>query len=190
VYLPYIDRVLVLHDFDYSGFSIFGTLGKDGRRYVYRNEAAFVDLGLRLADVERLGLQSEPVEIKGDRDARSDTLERHGASQEEIDFLVGDEPKRVELNAMTSRQFIDFLEAKLIAHGVRKVIPDEQTIERHARRLIEKRLAKDMLDEMRKTLAERAAEKPLPADIRQTVANMLAEDPALSWDQALAVLLL
>jgi DNA topoisomerase VI subunit A len=29
-----IDKVLVAHDFDVSGFSIFGTLGTDGRRYL------------------------------------------------------------------------------------------------------------------------------------------------------------
>jgi len=64
---PQIDRVLVLHDFDISGFSIFGTLAADGRRYVYENAVNMVDLGLRLADVRVLGLQSEPVAVS-DRD--------------------------------------------------------------------------------------------------------------------------
>jgi hypothetical protein len=33
-----VEQVLVLHDFDISGFSIFGTLGTSGRRYAFRNK--------------------------------------------------------------------------------------------------------------------------------------------------------
>jgi len=40
---------------DRSGFSIFGTLGADGRRYVYKNAVNRVDLGLRLGDVQAMG---------------------------------------------------------------------------------------------------------------------------------------
>jgi len=38
---------------------------------------------------------------------------------------------------MTSRQFIDFLEAKFAEYGVEKVIPDQDIIIQHARRLLE-----------------------------------------------------
>ena len=50
---PQIEKVLVMHDFDVSGFSIFGTLGTDGRRYTFENDLPIVDIGLRLADVRR-----------------------------------------------------------------------------------------------------------------------------------------
>ena len=33
-----IEQILVLHDFDISGFSIFGTLGTSGRRYRFNNQ--------------------------------------------------------------------------------------------------------------------------------------------------------
>ena len=56
---PYIESVLVAHDFDVSGFSIFGTLGSDSRRYKFDNEVRVVDIGLRLTDVEEMNLQSE-----------------------------------------------------------------------------------------------------------------------------------
>ena len=185
-----VAKVLVLHDFDVTGFAIFGTLGSDGRRYVYENDVAFIDLGLRLADID--GLQSEPVEIKGDLDVRAETLRGHGATEEEIDYLLGFEdgqPRRVELNAMTSRQFINFLEAKLATHGVRKIIPDEETIERHARRLLEKQLANAALDDMRQQIMEGAASMALPDDLQEQIRRILKEDAALSWDQALAMAL-
>jgi hypothetical protein len=43
--------LLVLHDFDKSGFSILGTLRRDTRRYAFRNRIDVVDLGLRLEEM-------------------------------------------------------------------------------------------------------------------------------------------
>ena len=48
--------------------------------------------------------------------------------------------RRVELNAMTNRQLIDFVEARFAEHRVTKLIPDQNVIEQHARRTIEPRL--------------------------------------------------
>src|SRR5262249_30746608 len=112
---PEIDRLFVLHDFDISGFTIAGTLTSAGRRDIYENQVEMIDLGLRLADVEAMRLESEPVKVEGDRQRRVETLRRHGASSAEINFLLGPSDgersaKRVELNAMTSRQFVDFIE--------------------------------------------------------------------------------
>lgn len=132
-----VQQILVLHDFDVSGFSIFGTLGADTRRYRFANDIPIADIGLRLDDVEAMDLQSEPVAISGDWRKRAVTLRRHGATSEEIDFLSD---RRVELNAMTSRQIIEFIEAKFDEHGVTKLIPDDEAIERHARRMLERQL--------------------------------------------------
>ncbi len=49
-------KVLVAHDFDVSGFSIFGTLGGDTRRYAFENAVEVIDIGLRLADARAEGL--------------------------------------------------------------------------------------------------------------------------------------
>jgi hypothetical protein len=111
------EMVLVLQDFDVSGFSIFGTLGTDGRRYSFQNTVPLVDIGLRLTDIESLGLEPEPVKVEGDLEKRKATLRRHEATPDEIAFLLTKQ-KRVELNAMTAPQFIEFLEKKLVEHGV------------------------------------------------------------------------
>ena len=128
-----VQRILVLHDFDVTGFSIFGTLGTTNRRYTFENVAPLLDIGLRLEDVQAMSLESEPVTVSGDWTKRAATLRKHSASEDEIIFLRN---RRVELNAMTSRQIIDFVEAKFAQHGVTKLIPDEAVIERHARRTI------------------------------------------------------
>jgi len=182
---PDIDAVFVLHDFDVAGFSIFGTLGADSRRYNFENEVNLVDIGLRLDDIKRLGLDAEPV-INSDWTARSRTLRRHGATAEEIEFL---ENRRVELNAMTSSQFIDFIEAKLVEHGVKKVVPDTAVIETHARRLIEQRLAKEAIEIMRNFLQGKAAAIELPGDLREQIEEELKRDPSLSWDAAEAAVI-
>jgi hypothetical protein len=187
-----VQKVLVLHDFDVSGFSIFGTLATDGRRYCFSNDVPIFDLGLRLVDVEAMGLQSEPVVFETPRTKRkkSDTLHRHGATAEEVAFLMGAElskrGSRVELNAMTSRQFIDFLEQKFKEHELEKVIPDDEVMIRHARRVLGEMLAEKALEEIRERIAEEAAEKKLPDDLRQLVEQQIRRDPVLPWDFAVA----
>ena len=178
-----LELILVLHDFDVSGFSIFGTLGTSNRRYSFVNDVPVVDIGLRLDDVEEMGLESEPVDVSGNWWKRKQTLQRHGATPAEIAFL---EESRVELNAMTSRQLLDFVEEKLNEHGVEKLIPEDARLEQHARRLIEQRLAVAAIAPLKAEITERAAATKLPADLRQRLAEVLTEEPQLPWDAALA----
>jgi hypothetical protein len=106
--------VLVCHDFDKSGFSILHTLRTNTRRYTFHARPTVVDLGLRLADVQAMDLQSEPVSYPRGVDSGLN-LRECGATEEESHFLVqwddddGWIGQRVELNAMTSEQFLDWL---------------------------------------------------------------------------------
>lgn len=129
--------ILVLRDFDKSGFSIVHTLRDDTERYTYQTKPKVIDLGLRLSDVQELNLDSEPVE-NGTSEASGQAkdprirLRECGATDAECAYLVrevtahGWKGERVELNAMTSQQFLDFVEQKLAAHGVGKVVPDKK----------------------------------------------------------------
>ncbi len=180
---PRVERVLVLHDFDVAGFSIFGTLGTDGRRYRFRNDVPVVDLGLRLADVTALGLQSEPVETSGDWDKRSATLSEHGADEEEIEFL---RHRRVELNAMNSDVLVAFLERKFAEQRIRKVVPTGEKIEQHARRVITREITNRALETIREQADAEAAAIPLPDDLRDQVVLALQTQPDIPWDLAVA----
>jgi hypothetical protein len=182
-----LELILVLHDFDVSGFSIFGTLGTSNRRYTFANNVPVVDIGLRLDDVEEMGLGSEPVDMSSDNWwKRERTLLRHGATAEEIAFL---ETQRVELNAMTSRQFLDFVEAKLKEHDVEKLVPEDAILEQHARRLIEQELAKKAIARVSSRITKQAASRKLPADLLARIAVALEKEPHLPWDAALAAVL-
>jgi hypothetical protein len=164
-----------------AGFSIFGTLGSDGRRYTFENELPVFDIGLRLADVEALGLEPEPVETKGDWSPRARTLAEHGATAAEIEFL---RDRRVELNAMPADVFVGFLERKLAEHGVRKVVPGRGVLEDHARRMIEQELAERELCGREAARRAAAAAVALPADLADRVRALLDLKPELPWDRA------
>ena len=159
-----IDKVLVAHDFDVSGFSILGTLGSDGRRYRFHNDVHIVDLGLRLSDVEALRLDPEPVEISGDWSARAATLAAHCANAREIGFL---RHHRVELNAMPADVFVRFLERKLTEHGICKVVPGNDVLEQHARHVLTRALTNKALGAIRARDDEDAASIPLPSDLHR-----------------------
>ena len=118
--------VLVVRDFDLAGFKIVRTLQRGTRR---APGTPVVDLGLRLADVDAMGLASEPVTYEQKVDP-ADYLRNCGATDAEAQFLVDGcrhrswTGRRVELNAMSSGQFIGWLGGKLQDRGVVKVRPE------------------------------------------------------------------
>ncbi len=177
-----MERCFVLHDFDASGFSIFGTLGTDSRRYTFTNRVTVVDLGLRLSDINEMGLDDEPYEPSF-WDKRRETLREHGASYEEIVFLSD---RRVELNAMPSDVFISFLERKLDEHGVGKLVPDPVVLQAHAYDIILRATTNKMLETLRPELACDALAVPIPDDLQQQVAAVLCDKPEWPWDLAVA----
>ena len=169
-------RFLVLHDFDKAGFGILGTLKRDTRRYQFSRLADIVDLGIRLEDVESEGLQPEAVFYQSNPESN---LRKNGATQAEIDYLGG---QRVELNEFSSDHFIEWLERKLVAHGVKKVIPNEAiltTAYRHAQYI---RFMNAHLEELREEAKKIADEASIPEDLAQRVEAHLAQEPSDAWD--------
>jgi hypothetical protein len=113
----YCIPLFVLHDFDKSGFTILRTLQCDTRRYTFAHAIEVIDLGLRLADVEKHGLESESVEYRESARSIRASLAESGATDAEIAFLL---TKRVELNAFASDKLVAWIEGKLEEHGVAK----------------------------------------------------------------------
>jgi DNA topoisomerase VI subunit B len=174
--------LLVLHDFDKSGFSTIGTLREATRRYTYENEISVIDLGLRLADID--GLQSEDVFDRGNEDARRSNLRKNGATNKEIEFLLH---RRVELNAMTSRQLVDFVERKLRKHGIGKVIPNKEELAEAYRLFVRGREMAQIIEPELARL-NGGSRVQVPANLRKRVIRYLALHPTARWDEAVAVL--
>ena len=186
--------VYVLHDFDVKGFEIIGVLRNDTRRYEFRNKIEVIDLGVRLADIQKYDLPSEKVSYG--KSNPTDGLVRNDATQVEVKFLVrGREGtswigRRVELNAFTSREFIGWIEGNLIEHGVAKVVPDDDTLATAYQRIV----GIDYIREHSKEIAEAgrrhaAAATIPPADLRESLAVEMEKNSAVPWDIALGNLM-
>jgi hypothetical protein len=177
--------LLVLHDFDKAGMSIAGTLTRDTRRFVFTNTIEPIDLGLRLTDVQELGLEASAEDVfdRGSDEAKRQNLELNGATDEEVEFLLR---RRVELNALPSDQLVAFIEGKLVEHGIQKVVPDADLLcdayQLHVKsKRIEEIVAKAIEDFDDDTIT-------VPDDLVSRVVEHLKEHPELRWDEAVAAI--
>jgi hypothetical protein len=172
--------LLVLHDFDKSGFSIFGTIGRSNRRYEFENKIEVIDLGLRLEDVD--GLEKEAAFIpRGSFMAARKNLKKNGATPEEIEFLL---KWRVELNAFPSRALVSFVEAKLDALGIQKINPEQNYLEAAFRRIAAQRYLQKALDDAEENARQRSSDLDIPEDLRAKVQEKIDSNPTMTWDDA------
>jgi hypothetical protein len=82
--------------------------------------------------------------------------------------------------------FVEFLEGKLGALGVRKVLPARHVIERHARDVLTRELLNRRLEEMRAEVEAEAVKVTLPRNFYARIAALLERNPELPWDMAAA----
>jgi len=173
--------LFVVHDFDKAGFEIAARLTtvsdwaieQDRVAYDFAHNIPVHDLGLRIEDVEHYELESE--RCKG---GVPDT----GITPEERRFLAGG--KRVELNALTSPQFVEWLEAKLSEHMEDRLIPSDDVLGDAYRRALAVAKINTAIEEAAKQAASEAKGAELPDNLRDEVGE-IAEAEGQAWDQAL-----
>jgi hypothetical protein len=178
--------VLVLRDFDKAGFSIAASFTRSSRRYIFQCYPRVIDLGLRLADVAPNGLESEDVFYpKGDP---TSNLRENGATEEEIAFLYNgrNHGRRVELNAFTSDALVAWIESKLEAHGVEKVVPTGEALTLAYRRVWERRALAERTAAIARDTHDEAKTLAIPGDLESQIRVLLDDDPGLPWDAAVA----
>jgi DNA topoisomerase VI subunit B len=181
-----VDRLhvplLVLHDFDQSGFSILGTLRHSTRRYRFAGISDVIDLGLTLADIEQYGLEAEEQRLT----QATSTLRRNGANPADIAFLQRN--RRVELNMLTSDELIELLETKLTGIGITKVVPDAELLASAYRRACQIGILNRALGDAADDARQQAAEIDVPDLLVDRVRAYLEEHPEEPWDSAIASL--
>jgi hypothetical protein len=186
--------VLVLRDFDKSAFSIVHTLRTDSHRYRFRSKPCVIDIGLRLEDVRRWGLETlaERVEYRNAKKDPCEILRAAGATKEECDFLVTENGdggwcgRRVELNAFTSPRIIEFVEYKFEQVGVKKVVPSGEFLEAAFRRAWEAARLQDTIDRAMVTIP--MTQTPaMPKSLASKIAKAI-KGTGTCWDEALAQL--
>jgi Topoisomerase 6 subunit A/Spo11, Toprim domain len=172
--------LLVLHDFDSAGIVIKDTLENDTRRYSYTSPPSVIDLGLHYEDIS--GLPSEP----NNSNISDERLSRAGLGQVAINFLRN---QRVELNAMTSRQLIDFVEDKLKQHGIQKVIPDSETLASTYQMFAASDRLSEAFEELKEKLgAETEGRIKVPNNLEAIVKNQLQQHPNITWHRAVRLI--
>ncbi len=177
--------LFVVHDFDKSGFEISQRLttvsdwAEENDRVTYRfqNEINVTDLGLRLEDVKKYGLEDEPFAFNGY--FADDSI----CTDEEKEFLLSN--RRVELNAFSSPQFIEWIEAKLTEQGLdKRLIPDDQVLENAYRRATALAKINTAIEDASKSAEEAATGAEIPDDLRDQLREAMEEEPQ-AWDRAL-----
>jgi hypothetical protein len=175
--------LLVLHDFDSSGVIIKDTLENGTRRYSYARRPEVIDLGLSYEDID--GLPSEPNNSR----ISDQRLRQAGLGQAAVDFL---HDQRVELNAMTSRQLVDFVEDKLKQHGIQKVIPSRETLVKTYQMYGASDRLEEAFDDVKKELEDESedANPPItpPDDLEAQVKAKLEEKPNITWHHAIRLI--
>ena len=124
--------VFCIHDADAAGTMIYqalqeATKARPGRRFI------IINLGLEPAEALAMNLQVEKVK-------RGDTQKRQPVaayvSEADADWL---QDNRVELNAMTSPQLLEWLDKKVAPYG-EKIVPPTEVLEDHLQRAVSARL--------------------------------------------------
>jgi hypothetical protein len=172
--------LLVLHDFDRPGIIIKDTLENDTRRYSYSGTPNVIDLGLSYDDIG--GLTPEPFTSS----ISDERLSEAGLSGAAIGFLRG---QRVELNAMTSRQLVDFVERKLKQHGIGKVIPDDDKLTEAYETFVKSDRLSEAFDDLKEKLEGEDEETVrVPDDLKIKIEKLLKEKPDITWHRAIRLI--
>ena len=174
-----------IHDADAAGTKIYetlqdGTMARPGRR------VRVVNLGLDPEEAMEMGLEVETAERSVSRRPVAGYL-----SDEWREWL---QDKRVELNAMTSPQFLQWLEAKIAAHGVRKVVPDNQVMRKTLQAEVNALTARQVQEQILREggydqRVRRAIQAVAPildreaSTLRRVVADQLDIDGEAHWSQ-------
>jgi hypothetical protein len=175
---------LVAHDCDKWGFSICHRLQTNTKRFRFSVSPKVVCLGLRYDDARAMGLDSEPVHYS--RFCSKYKLKESGATDDEAAFMAGDgrNGQRIELNAMDSQQFIDWLEERLLANGVTKVVPNSEVLEAAYRRAVLVGRANKALAAVQQEWNTNGHSRiEIPDDLAEQIQELL-ENSNRSWDMA------
>jgi hypothetical protein len=175
--------LFTLHDFDFDGFKILGTLQRDTRRYEFSNAIEVIDLGLRLDDIA--GLEREPAAATKTSAANlRRQLAENGATDAETTILL---TERVELKAMTSDALVAMIERKLKDYGHQKVIPDDDLLAEAYLAFHRSNELQEQFEELEDEFEE--SKIKVPKTLKNQVRTILTKHPDLRWDDALKIVL-
>ncbi len=187
-------QLFVLHDADPAGYNIALTLAEETQR-MPSHRVEVIDLGFKLQEALDMGLQTETFTREADLPSRLQLTDL------ERDYFVGKRVsekawrcQRVELNAMTAPQTIEYIERKLQEHGATgKVIPPDSRLLEEAGHVYKDQMLElvveaidDLLgfDEIATVLADEYRSRAVLPEPRSYIEEAFTSERELSWKGA------
>ena len=174
--------IFCVHDADAWGTMIYQTF-QEATRARRARKIAIVNLGLEPWEAIEMGLEVETVE-EGSRGKSVADYVRERGDEDWTDWL---QTNRVELNAMTTPQFIAWLDGKMAAYG--KLIPPPEVLAADLDKRIEKKVRADITarilreagfeDQVAARIA--AIKKPTAATLAKGVKRLFKTEPGREW---------
>lgn len=172
-----------IHDADASGTKIFESLQEATKSRPGR-KVKIINLGLDPEEALEMELEVEEVTIKGKKPV-GDYLDEHWK-----EWLQN---KRVELNAMTTPQFLEWLERKIRQYDKGKIIPHNdiliEELKHHTKEHLQHQVRERILKEANyESQVMDAYNKIIPTvegqceTIKKHVEDELSENPVQRWD--------
>jgi hypothetical protein len=169
--------IFCVHDADAYGTMIYQTFQQATKARGAR-KVTIINLGLDPDEAGEMRLEAEEVEEKDRYKAVADY------ASEWAEWL---QTNRIELNAMTTPQFIEWLDGKMAAHD--KLIPPADVleaeladrIEAKVRAAITARILREAGFEAQVVATIGTIEKPDAAELRQGIEEMFEPEPERDW---------
>jgi hypothetical protein len=178
-------QVFCVHDADASGSMIYQTL-QEATKARGARKIKIINLGLEPWEAVAMGLEVEAVERGKNRKPVADYVRDRDDGDHWDDWL---QTHRVELNAMTTPQLIDWLDQKMTDHADGKLIPPppvlEQEladrIERKLRAAITERILREAKLDEQVADAVAAIKTPDGMTLAQDIAKLFTRKPDREW---------
>jgi hypothetical protein len=162
-----------IHDADAAGTKIYETLQEATLSRAARR-IKVINIGLESWEAEDMGLEVESFNKKGRKPVAE--YVRDYDYDNNTDWREWLQNNRTELNAMTTPQFLQWLESKMDEHGIGKVIPDTFTLSEklseNVKNIIQEKIKNDILENAGYDELVRQAVREKHEEIRNETSNL------------------
>ena len=179
-------EVFCAHDADASGTMIYQTL-QEATRARGARKIEIVNIGLEPWEAVAMGLEVETVEAAERRKPVADYVGLYEGDDNDWDEWL--QTHRVELNAMTTPELIEWLDDKMEVYGSGKLIPPTEVLEDTFMTVTEERLRAEITErilseaDLGGQVAEAVAglDPPDGEALRRDIENGFADAPEAEW---------
>ena len=186
-------KVFCVHDADASGTMIYQTL-QEATKARGARKIDIINLGLEPWEALAMGLEVETVEAGKKRKPVADYVAEHPCEEDEGDWEEWLQAHRVELNAMTTPQFIRWLDGKMAKYS--KLIPPSDVLEAELSQRIETKFRADLTErilreagfENQVAAAIAAIKRPSAAAMAKGIKQLFEQTPDREWRDHIAAI--